>query len=130
MITSLVNGCNLHPPGTLQGVSSEIRFAVAMSHLDSCTEVLTELHEKCCEPGRSPAMTHLDRTLQNARNELNTNNQAFARRAIESLEDAGAQIGKLQVGCCAPSRIPLYAKFLEDLTLAQRVITADAELGH
>ena len=37
----------------------------------------------------------------------------------ELLEDAGSQVGSLQVGCCAPGRLPLYADVLEALTRAR-----------
>ena len=38
---------------------------------------------------------------------------------VAMLEDAGAQVGRLQIGCCAPNRMPLYAGVLEDLTRAR-----------
>ena len=53
-----------------------------------------------------------------------------AEDALASLEDAGAQVGRLQVGCCAPNRLPLYAKFLEGLTTAQLSINAEMGRAH
>lgn len=70
-------------------------------------------------------------TLDAARAELervgredHASNEALAR-----LADAGAQIGWLQVGCCAPSRLPLYHTMLGGLTKAQRTL-AKATGGH
>lgn len=53
-----------------------------------------------------------------------------AEVTLTHLEDAGAQIGRLQVGCCAPARLPLYASFLEGLMEAQRSIKAELGEGH
>lgn len=36
-----------------------------------------------------------------------------------TLEEAGGMIGALQVGCCAPDRLPLYARMLAGLTTVQ-----------
>lgn len=49
---------------------------------------------------------------------------------IAQIDDAGAQIGWLQVGCCAPSRLPLYHTLLEGLTTTQRSIKRVAGAGH
>lgn len=39
--------------------------------------------------------------------------------ALSGLEQAGAMIGALQVGCCAPDRLPLYTRMLDQLTEIQ-----------
>lgn len=39
--------------------------------------------------------------------------------ALAALERAGAMIGALQVGCCDPSRLPLYGRMLDRLTSIQ-----------
>lgn len=39
--------------------------------------------------------------------------------ALSALEQAGAMIGALQVGCCAPDRLPLYTRMLDQLTEIQ-----------
>ncbi len=49
---------------------------------------------------------------------------------IAHIEDAGAQIGWLQVGCCAPNRLPLYRTLLEGLTTTQRTVKSAAGAGH
>jgi hypothetical protein len=54
----------------------------------------------------------------------------IARSALDVLENAGAQIGHLQVGCCALDRMPLYAEMLVELTKAQRAVTKTQGLGH
>lgn len=101
----------------------------AFDALDVCTRALGELDVMCCEPGRSPRMAELGATLDAARVELRTVAAATgngAAVAIGTLEDAGAQIGRLQVGCCAPSRLPLYNEILENLMKAQRALTSVA----
>jgi hypothetical protein len=42
---------------------------------------------------------------------------------LTALEDAGARVGRLQVGCCAPNRLPLYTDLLDGLTRAQLSLT-------
>ena len=39
-----------------------------------------------------------------------------AGEATAFLEEAGAQIGRLQVTCCTPKRLPLYTRILTGLT--------------
>ena len=51
-------------------------------------------------------------------------------QAVALLEDAGAQIGALQVLCCAPARMPLYADFLEGLMQTQRALNRSLGKGH
>jgi hypothetical protein len=76
-------------------------------------------------------MASLAGTLNNARGLIaQVVDDATASLAIDRLEDAGAQIGNLQVGCCALDRMPLYAEMLVELTKAQRAITKTQGLGH
>lgn len=92
--------------------------------LDQADEVVEQLHAGCCQPLRSPRMETLAATLESARSKLegiDENNEGGAM-AITILEDAGAQLGYLQVGCCAPGRTKLYAEALQSLTKAQRGI--------
>lgn len=49
---------------------------------------------------------------------------------IATLEEMGAQIGRLQVGCCTEKRMPLYARMLEDLTDAQLALSRAAGTDH
>ena len=77
-------------------------------------------------------MQPLASTLSDARQGiagLNTDSQPTST-AIEALEDAGAQVGRLQVGCCAPNRLPLYAELLEGLTVAQLEVNGSLGSGH
>lgn len=69
-------------------------------------------------------METLAATLEAARSNLEgieQNNESGAT-VIAMLEDAGAQLGYLQVSCCVPGRMKLYAEALERLTKAQRGI--------
>ncbi len=75
-------------------------------------------------------MARLRATLDEAEGHLGSARDGDGSSVIATLEDAGAQIGSLQVTCCAPSRLPLYARMLEDLTSAQRTVTSRLELDH
>ena len=48
-------------------------------------------------------------------------------RALSRVEEVGGMIGRLQVGCCAPPRMPLYAEALSHLNTIQ--LEVDRELG-
>lgn len=43
---------------------------------------------------------------------------------IDILKGAGAEIGRLQIECCAPARMPLYAELLAGLSRTQRLVTS------
>lgn len=96
----------------------------ALQALDDCDEVLKELQRTCCQPKRSPRMKALADTLALARGDLTRlhGNLGAVDDALAQLEDAGAQIGSLQVGCCLPRRMPLYGEMLMGLSEAQRTI--------
>lgn len=94
--------------------------------LGDARTALIKLDKLCCEPGRSPAMAALGETLDRAEAALGHDDDA----AISLLEDAGGQVGRLQVGCCAPARLPLYARMLEDFANAQLSINKARGAGH
>ncbi len=100
--------------------------AAAYAALDDCEAALTRLDELCCEPGRSPRMAAVAKTLATARAGMasGTAGTDAAGLVVAALEDAGGQVGRLQVGCCAPPRMPLYARLLDGLTRAQLAVTA------
>ena len=107
-------------------------FDRALVAIDKAEVALAELDANCCVPGRSPRMAALADTLSSARAgilELD-GDHAGGDDTIVQLEDAGAQIGSLQVSCCAPSRLPLYAEMLTELTMAQRTIKGVLNLAH
>ena len=102
-----------------------------LNTLDKADVALEELDANCCVPHRSPRMQAIGAALQSARVEVTAvKSEQEATAAIESLEAIGAQIGALQVSCCAPSRLPLYASMLTDLTTAQRTLTREFRLDH
>lgn len=106
----------------------------AYKALDDCEVALEELASKCCRPERSPRMKALGETIAAARVGVDDVAGGHDHDALEStiaqLEDAGSQIGWLQVGCCAPSRLPLYHTLLEGLTTTERSIKKAAGAGH
>ncbi len=101
----------------------------ALEVLDDAEVALERLHKTCCVPGRSPRMEALGQTITDARTAIETDS-SDVDGIVELIESAGAQIGFLQVGCCAPSRMPLYASMLDDLTTAQLTVKKVAGQGH
>ena len=104
----------------------------ALAALDACDAALAKLDAQCCEPGRSPRMKTLAATLADARNGVGrvSTEPASAEATLLTLEEAGAQVGRLEVGCCAPNRLPLYARILEGLTTVQLTINRALDRGH
>ncbi len=104
----------------------------AYAALDDCDAALEELDSLCCRPERSPRMAALAETLAATRAGLDRvgDDQHGADETLAHIEDAGAQIGWLQVGCCAPARLPLYRTLLEGLTVTQRSLTRATGGGH
>jgi len=100
--------------------------------LAECDAVVDRLHKMCCEPDRSPRMHAVKETIESVRVELDAlgDEAEAADRALASLMDIGAQIGYLQVGCCAPARMPLYADALNHLSVAQLSINATIGKAH
>jgi hypothetical protein len=102
----------------------------AYAALDKAGAALQSLDANCCEPGRSPRMMALGSTLRSARWYLATigpGDPEVTVKLIAKLEDAGAQIGSLQIDCCAPSRLPLYAEMLAKLNEVQRMARLASE---
>lgn len=104
----------------------------AFAALDTCTTAIEKLDAACCDPGRSPDMIALAASIEEARSRigrvgLHADN---ADEALRTLEDAGARVGRLQVGCCAPNRLPLYTTVLEGLTTAQLALNRALDRGH
>jgi hypothetical protein len=77
-------------------------------------------------------MLAVKETIESVRAELDAlgDEAEAADRALASLMDIGAQIGYLQVGCCAPARMPLYADALNHLSVAQLSINATIGNAH
>lgn len=108
------------------------RFAPGLAELERAGEVVDELHAACCEPLRSPRMEALSATLRTAHaalSELDGDTDA-AGRVVALLEDAGSQLGYLQVACCAPARIKLYTEALERLGKTQRLVKRTLDFDH
>lgn len=113
-------------------MSQTLHTQEALNALTAAERALDELDRGCCEPGRSPRMAALADTLSMARSGLAHINGDDSRAdvVIQHLEDAGRQIGALQVTCCAPARMPLYAELLESLMKTQRSINRSLSRGH
>lgn len=97
----------------------------AFSALTSADLALEELEARCCVPGRSPRMTALAESLQSVRDDLgrlSSHEDLDVEALVSKLEDVGGQVGSLQIDCCAPSRLPLYAEMLSNLNKIQRSV--------
>lgn len=107
-------------------------FAQAFAWLDSADEAVRELHENCCQPLKSPRMETLTSTLTAVRAQLAhaAHDAEVAGEVVAILQDAGAQLGHLQVDCCAPARMKLYATTLENLSKIQRLLKRTFKLEH
>ena len=75
-------------------------------------------------------MAALRATLDSAGEALGQATVDTGRDVVSTLENAGSQIGSLQVACCAPARLPLYTQMLGDLSTVQRTVTASFDLDH
>ena len=107
------------------GMSDPIARALA-----DCAEAVAELDRRCCDPGRSPRMAELAAGFEALRDRLpDLAEDAAQARFVADLEALGARVGALQVGCCAPDRLPLYARILERLTSMQRLASSARDAG-
>ena len=103
--------------------------------LQRASDALDRLDRLCCDPGRSPRMAAL-RTMIDGITAATTGFTGESDEADEAdeivhrLEEAGAAIGRLEIGCCAPNRLPLYATMLEELTKVRTSVDAAAGRGH
>jgi hypothetical protein len=106
--------------------------AESPTSLDDCDAALRKLDAGCCDPGRSPSMAALAETLDAARTALERfdHGEEELGTVVAHLEEAGAQVGRLQVGCCTPTRLPLYERILEGLTTVQLTASRAAGAGH
>ena len=107
-------------------------LAAVRSALDDCVTAIEKLDALCCEPGRSPRMAALATAIVDAQagTAKLDGTVGAAEATIGLLEEAGGQTGALQVGCCAPNRLPLYERVLTNLTTAQQRINDTVGRGH
>lgn len=107
-------------------------LAAGIEELQRARELAEELHAGCCEPLRSPRMKALAATLEAAHTAVSglDQNPATAEHVVTLFEDAGAQLGYLQVACCTPARTKLYSESLRCLGRTQRLIKRSLDLGH
>lgn len=108
------------------------QFAAGIAELQRARELADELHAGCCQPLRSPRMEALSATLQTAHAALSEleRDPAGAEHVVTLLEDAGAQLGYLQVACCTPARTKLYSESLRCLGRTQRLIKRSLDIEH
>lgn len=100
--------------------------------LSDADSTIARLEKLCCAPGRSPAMQQIADDLAAARAQFGdfAGEESAADSIVALLEETGSRIGRLQVGCCAPARMPLYADLLTSLTELQRAANAEVGRGH
>lgn len=100
----------------------------ARAALDDALAAVERLDKLCCEPGRSPRMARLRETIESGAAVNAVDADAVER--VATLVDAGGQVGSLQVECCTPARMKLYASVLDDLATAQMALNASVGRGH
>ena len=111
-------------------MTDSAHIADAIAQIDECERVVNRLHKMCCEPDRSPRMLEIleglaqVRILVGAMSEGIADSSASKELVVMSLESIGSQLGSLQVACCAPARMPLYAQTLVGLTEVQLHVSA------
>lgn len=107
-------------------------FQDAGEFLTKCADAMDELEARCCAPRRSPQMERLRRTLAqvDAHLALAHDSQEASAATVEAIAEAGEQLGRLQVTCCAPGRMPLYEGILNHLMQVQRIVKRHAKLAH
>jgi len=121
------------PSGPFHRRKTRHQMTEELTHLlDGCDKIVVKLDDMCCAPRRSPQMAQLKETLSEARRLVDTvdGNEAQAAATVQVIEGAGAQIGSLQVTCCAPPRMPLYDELLHNLMRVQRAVKQRAKLEH
>ena len=113
-------------------MSEQALVEAGLAELQEARDLADELHAGCCDPGRSPRMETLTKTLETAHTAISEieGDRAAAERAVSLLEDAGAQLGFLQVACCTPARTRLYTESLDRLSKTQRMIKRALDLDH
>ena len=103
-----------------------VRLAPLMEHpqggatgeVDAALAVVKRLQGTCCEPSRNPRMERLTETLTALHSALAEGGPVD--ETMSTLADAGAQVGWLQVACCAEKRMPLYEEVQQHLARVYR----------
>jgi hypothetical protein len=84
----------------------------------------------CCDPGRSPRLAAIEDSLLAIRRDLDLGDPRSLDRALRRVQEVGGVLGSLQVACCAPPRMPLYAEVLVQLNTIQLEVNAALERSH
>jgi hypothetical protein len=113
-------------------MSSESPLEAATEALDACDVALVKLEKTCCMPERGPRMEALANSLTEIRGTLKEGmaSDEGAAQTVTIMEEVGAQVGHLQVTCCAPSRSRHYATILAGLTDTQRSLASARGQAH
>lgn len=76
-------------------------------------------------------MEKLASTIEEARRLLGDAADVGSAEAVtEVLQDAGGQLGWLQVACCTPARMRLYTETPENLSRVQPMLMRECDLEH
>lgn len=120
-------------PANVRSMSPLDTIEPAFDALDTCVGAIGMLDMTCSDPERGEQLTALGETITETRMKLRVvtiSSESTGPAAREILEEAGAQVGRLQVGCCDLDRMHLYAEILENLTKARMAlerVLADAD---
>jgi len=104
----------------------------ARAALTECEAIVDRLHKMCCAPRRSPSIIAIKESIASARHDLEGHapDADAVDSSIATVTDIGSEIGRLQIGCCAPARMPLYADALTHLMTVQRSLKRSIGRGH
>jgi len=111
---------------------SDSPLEAATEALDACDTALVKLEKTCCMPERSPRMEKLANSFTQIRAALEEalTSDEGAATTVTIMEGVGAEVGHLQVTCCAPSRARHYATILAGLTDTQRALASARGQAH
>lgn len=104
----------------------------ALAALDGCEAAAAKLHKMCCEPDRSPRLGSISDRLLEVRTAVvaASSDHEVIGPTLDMLEQIGGDVGQLQVACCAPVRMPHYARLLSGLSSVQVSLNRMRGLGH
>ena len=107
-------------------------LTAADASLADCELAIAKLHKLCCEPERSPRLAALADAIADLRADVRAvaADAGLIEHAISRLEDLGADVGRLQVACCAPSRMPLYGRLLNAFSSTQIALNRRRGTAH
>ena len=99
--------------------------------LGDIAKATKRLHLMCCEAERSPRFASIRERLDAIQSDLSTSpDDEIIERSLEAIQEIGAEIGRLQVACCAKARMPLYDTVLRSFNDIHTELNRIRGTGH